>query len=259
MFAINLTDELAILEISGADSKTYLQGQLTNDINLLDNQPFQLSAHLNNKGRMLASFIITKTAENTYSLFTSKEIIANILPRLKVFVLRSKVIINESTLIPVFSDHKIGSVNSIELAPNYFLSTIDKTEHSVSVDNNLWHKFLINQSIPLIYSNTYEQFIPQQVSYELINGVSFTKGCYTGQEIVARLHYRGVAKRRIYRFSCASPIIIGQKITSPTMDNQEVGFIVDVAHDGNQFIGLASVQNDCINDVFVENMQLLIK
>ena len=62
----NLSDTLCVIEVQGADSKKFLQGQLTNDINLLDDKPFQFSAHLNNKGRMLASFIITKAAEDCY-------------------------------------------------------------------------------------------------------------------------------------------------------------------------------------------------
>jgi tRNA-modifying protein YgfZ len=259
MFAINLNNELAILVVSGIDSKPYLQGQLTNDINLLDSQPFQLSAHLNNKGRMLASFIITRVSENTYYLFTNKDILTKVLPRLKMFVLRSKVTFNESTLIPVLSDHTFGSVNSIELCPNHFLSTLEASTINLTTNNNLWHQFLVNQLIPLIYTDTYEKFTPQQVNYELINGVSFTKGCYTGQEIVARTHYLGKVKRRMYLFSCNNPVKMGQTITSPTMDNQEVGFVVDVARDDNYYIGLASVQIDCVNDAFINNHKLTLK
>lgn len=251
MFAINLNSELAILEVSGVDSKTYLQGQLTNDISLLDNQPFQLSAHLNNKGRMLASFVITRAAENTYYLFTTKEVLIRILPRLKMFVLRSKVTINESALIPLFSDHKIADGHNIELAANHFLSAVGNAGRDVITDNHLWHKFLIDQGIPLIYNSTYEKFTPQQVNYELINGVSFTKGCYTGQEIVARTHYLGKVKRRMYRFSCDNTVPIGQAITSPKMENQEVGVIVDCVSNDNKSSGLASIQTDCINDAFI--------
>src|SRR5579863_8238366 len=109
MLIVNLTPELAILEVSGIDSVTYLQGQLTNDIKLLDKQNFQYSAHLNNKGRLLASFIITKVGENFYHLITHKHIIDKIMPRLKIYVLRSKVTLNklEQTSI-LFSDHALS-------------------------------------------------------------------------------------------------------------------------------------------------------
>lgn len=252
MLLVDLSQELAIIEVSGADSVTYLQGQLTNDIKLLDTQGFQYSAHLNNKGRILASFIITKIGENIYHLFTQRQIVDKILPRLKMYVLRSKVIINElqqSNII--FSDHALSArIYSIALTPGNFLSLVETTPHTIKEVKH-WHSFLIKRGICMIYPETYEQLIPQQVNYDQIGGVSFTKGCYTGQEIVARMHYLGKAKRLMYKFICDTQLRIGQSVISPTADNQEVGQIVDVVNRDYDCMGLVSIQNNYIEDAFI--------
>lgn len=254
MLIVNLDEELAILEISGIDSVTYLQGQLTNDIKLLDSAQFQYSAHLNNKGRMLASFIIKKTAENTYHLITHKDIISKILPRLKMYVLRSKVVLQqlEHTHL-LFTDHIVkDSLYSIELTRGKFISLLKNIPDTPMKNIKHWHCFLINHGIALIYPSTYEELIPGQVNFDKIGGVNFTKGCYTGQEIVARMHYLGKAKRLMYKFVCDTPINIGQMVISPTLDKQEVGMVVDVANRDFDCIGLVSLQNSYIEDAFIE-------
>ena len=245
----NISSELSVIKISGIDSQKFLQGQLTNDINELDSKTFQFSAHLTNKGRMLASFIITKPSPDTYYLFTSSEIIEKIIPRLKMFVLRSKVIIENLNSQVIFSNYKPNDEINIEIFPQYFLSlnTIDSQN-----DTRVWKYSLINNGIPLIYTNTQEEFTPQQVNYDLLNGVNFKKGCYTGQEIVARTHYLGKVKRRMYRFICDSKPTIGQKIVSPLLDNQEIGVIVDILKREHDYLGLASLQIDCADNAFLD-------
>jgi hypothetical protein len=265
MLIVNLNEELAIIEVAGNDSITYLQGQLTNDIKLLDTQNFQYSAHLNNKGRILATFIITKIADNIYHLITHKGIIPKILPRLKMYVLRSKVTINElhATNL-IYTDHKVNqSIYSMELASGNFISVVEDISGFTFKEINNWHHFLIQHGICMIYPVTYEQLIPQQVNYDKMNGVSFTKGCYTGQEIVARMHYLGKAKRMMYKFICDAPVEIGHSVISPSADNQEVGMVVDVINRDYDCIGLVSIQNNYIDDAFISDNitthQLLIQ
>ncbi len=246
----NISNELKVISISGIDSQKFLQGQLTNDINELDNKPFQFSAHLNNKGRMLASFIITKPAPDIYYLITSTEVIDKIIPRLKMFVLRSKVVIESLSSQVVFSNHKLDNELSLEIFPQYFISI---TNSDATLQNNqLWKKTLINHGIPLIYLSTQEEFTPQQVNYDLFNGVNFKKGCYTGQEIVARTHYLGKVKRRMYRFICDNEPTIGQKVLSPLFDNQEIGVIVDFMSRDLDYLGLVSLQIDCVDSAFLD-------
>ncbi len=245
----NISNELRVISVSGIDSQKFLQGQLTNDINELDNKPFQFSAHLNNKGRMLASFIITKPAPDTYYLFTNTEIIDKIIPRLKMFVLRSKVVIEDLNSEVIFSNNKPDNALSLEIFPRYFISIAPS---DVPQNNQLWKKALINHGIPLIYLKTQEEFTPQQVNYDLFNGVNFKKGCYTGQEIVARTHYLGKVKRRMYRFICDNEPAIGQKVVSPLFDNQEIGVIVDYTRRERDYLGLVSLQTECIDSAFLD-------
>lgn len=265
MLVVNLSQELAILEVSGIDSATYLQGQLTNDIKLLDKQNFQFSAHLNNKGRILASFIITKVGENNYHLITNKHIISKILPRLKMYVMRSKVNIHELTQTNImFSDYSLtNSTYSIELANGNFISLINSIPDTTIKDIKHWHRFLIEHGICMIYADTHERLIPAQVNYDKIGGVSFNKGCYTGQEIVARMHYLGKAKHLMYKFICDTKVTIGQSVTSPSVDNQEVGTIVDVVNRDYDCLGLVSIKNDYIENAFIDDNgtshQLLIQ
>ncbi|MCC2624263.1 MAG: hypothetical protein K0R14_136 [Burkholderiales bacterium] len=265
MLLVNLSQELAILEVSGTDSATYLQGQFTNDIKHLDKQSFQYSAHLNNKGRMLASFIITKVAQNSYHLITNKAIISKILPRLKMYVLRSKVTICEleQTNI-IYSDHLLtNSIYSLELVFGSFISLVKDIPDTNTKDIKHWHSFLIKNGICMIYPQTYEELIPAQVNYDKMGGVSFTKGCYTGQEIVARMHYLGKAKHLMYKFICDTPVQIGQSVISPKANDQEVGLIVDVVSRDYDCMGLVSIKNDYIEDAYIDDNgtahQLLIQ
>lgn len=276
MEQINLTNELCIIEVSGIDSPKFLQGQLTNDIMQLNKNGYQSSAHLNNKGRMLASFIITSPKPDTYYLITPKEIIDSILPRLKMFVLRSKVNITPSNATIIFSDHIITDTNTtIALATGYYLSITEQAPDALLYDIlvsdvNKWKEFLITHGIPLIYSSTQESFIPQHVNYDLLGGINFKKGCYTGQEIVARTHYLGKVKRRMYHFTynfststqenSNCNIKVGQIVISPKLNNQEVGIIVEILKQENSnYIGLVSLQTDCIDATFldVDNQQQL--
>ncbi len=253
MNIIDLTNVLSIIEVKGIDSAKFLQGQLTNDINQLDQKTFQFSAHLNNKGRMLASFIISKANHETYYLITSSEIIDKIIPRLKMFVLRSKVEIQTPILHINFGETVPNALLNIALKDSRSNISITHETITQNQDTQIWKYFLIENGIPFIYPDTYEEFTPQQINYDLFDGVNFKKGCYTGQEIVARTHYLGKVKRRMYKFRSNTKPIIGQIITSPKLDNQEVGFVVDTIKHQETYVGLASIQTDCTDNVFLKD------
>ncbi|HMT03131.1 MAG TPA: hypothetical protein PKD00_07480 [Burkholderiales bacterium] len=244
MMLSNLNNQLAVIEVKGNDASKFLQSQLTNDINQLNTQQFQFSAHLNNKGRMLASFIITKYSENSYYLITPLEIIEKIIPRLKMFILRSMVNITQLTNINIiFGNNKTATGLSLELIQT-------------------WKAFLIDNAIPFIYLATQELFIPQHVNYDFINGVSYKKGCYTGQEIVARTHYLGKLKKQMYKFTCDQEVKIAQKVVSPIIRDQEAGIIVEVIQNTHSHYGLIVLQTECIEKIFLDienNNQLLIQ
>lgn len=252
MKVINLDSALIALEITGEDAASYLQGQLTNDIGELSHVQFQLSAHLNSKGRIIASFFILKNAAGGFYLITSKTLADKILPRLKMFILRSKVQCQLSTKHIYYQTLKPATIEFAELATNNFLCLGDLPEDAIE-DTNSWHKVLVDNGTPMIYANSSEKIIPQQVNYELIGGVNFKKGCYTGQEIVARTHYLGKVKRRMQKFTSVNEPTIGQTVVSPKLDNQEVGFIVDYYKAENEYHGLVSIQTDCASNAYLDN------
>ena len=253
-----LNHELGLLQVHGADSAKFLQGQLTNDIYQLDQQPYQLSAHLNNKGRILACFFITKVDTNTYHLITINEIINMIIPRLKMFILRSQVTIENIDAAICLSQYQ-PQYKHFKFLNNWYLY-IDPMMHipqNITPENintilvtvaYLWKNILIDNALPLVYAVTQGIFIPQHISFDSVNvnGVSFKKGCYTGQEIVARTHYLGKVKRKLYKFVSQYTVAIGQKLLSPELDNQEVGTIVDWSTIPNNigYHGLISLQQD---------------
>lgn len=262
MTVLSLNDELAILKISGDDASAYLQGQITNDINLLTtNNQFQFAAHLNPKGRILATFIIVRLEDNSYYLITTREIAAKITPRLKMFILRSKVSLQDSKDNIYLSPAKLPDGINLEISVGHFL-VISPQQLAADKDSNHWHQFIVENTVPLIYPQSQEKIIPQQINYDLLDGISFKKGCYTGQEIVARTHYLGKIKRRLVKFNSTTQPQIGQSIVSPVMENQEVGIIVDYYHDkiDNCYHGLASLQNNCLEQAYldIQNQQQII-
>ncbi len=251
MNSINLTNTLGAFIIRGIDSKVFLQGQLTNDINLLDNEDYQYSAYLNNKGRMFASFLIKKASENEYYFITTLPLLDKIITRLKMYVLRAKVEIEKLNLNIIFTNNtKHDTGIKFKLPHHHYIYLTD--ENLDNSNTSMWKEFLINNGIPLIYPETQEQLIPQHVNFDELKGLNFKKGCYIGQEIVARMHYLGKSKRKMYRFLLDHEAKIGQIILSPKLNNQEIGTIIDITKRGKNYIGLVSLQNDCIEDAYLD-------
>ena len=253
----------ALIEASGDDVIEFLQGQLTNDIKLITDSTGQLSAYCNPKGRILANFRIFKR-HNHYFLRLRSDIIEPTLKRLRMFVMRSKVELTDSstelsrmgvaglnatkTLSAIFSNFPENTDDScteneltiIKLAgdlPRYEVyGAIDDIKNlwqklesdAVAIGENSWNLLTIRAGIPEIVSATVESFVPQMVNLQAINSLSFTKGCYPGQEVVARMHYLGKLKRRLYIGSVNSNTLptSGQAILANDESEQKAGQIV---------------------------------
>ena len=251
---INLNNTLACVTIKGIDATTFLQGQFTNDVNHLKQHETQLSANLNNKGRVFANFWLTKE-NDTYILITTHSIMDKLISRLKMYVLRSKVEFEKLTTNIIFTDNIQSMDNNlvilkIELPNNHYL--VLTSEDIVIQDTSFWKLFLINHGIPQIYPETQEQLIPQHINFDELNGLNFKKGCYIGQEIVARMHYLGRSKRKMFRFLSDYELSIGQTVFSPKLNNQEVGIIVDIVKREVNYIGLVALQTDCHDSVYID-------
>jgi tRNA-modifying protein YgfZ len=254
---------LGLIQVSGADALTFLQGQLTQDVAKVTDQHAAYAGYCSPKGRLLAHFLVWKSDEN-YFLQLPCELIAPIQKRLKMYVLRSKVVLaNVSTSTIRFgvagaaADSLIAklfgsapaqpmdivrtSLGTIIALPNQryqILVAGDAMElwqtlaqHSVPVGQPVWRWLRIRAGISEIYSATQEQFVPQMVNDDLIGAVSFQKGCYTGQEIVARLHYLGKAKRRMVGAHIDIPEAPqpSDAIYGTRLEGQAIGMVVDAA------------------------------
>jgi len=202
----------ALLKVSGSDAETFLQGQLSNDINKLDASSVQLNAYCQHQGKILALFWVMRR-ENSFFLSFPLDLLEAIKPRLQMFVIMSDVAIEDITTeyIQVGS---IGEAHQKALVINDKLSLIIADKQDINKFNlepiDYWSMACIDSFLPEIFSITSEKLVPQMLNLDINEfGVNFSKGCYPGQEVVARLHYLGSAKRRLFAFELNSDAYVG--------------------------------------------------
>ena len=269
---------LGMIEAYGDDAQTFLQGQTTNDIADLDNAHSQLNAICNPKGRMLATFRAFRRS-NTYYLVLSRDLLEDTLKRLQKFIMMSKVTLGDgSESLVRFGLSGPQAEEELSQALNACPDTVDQMIEKDGVSilrtagplprfelyaelepmRQLWEKLNVRcapvgaecwrlldilAGIPGVVLATREAFIPQMANLQLINGVSFHKGCYTGQEVVARSHYLGKQKRRLYRlqFAAGKLPLPGDKLySSSDGTGQAAGTIVTASpHPDGGFAALA--------------------
>lgn len=254
---------LALLEVSGADAVTFLQGQVTNDVRLLDGKHAHYTGYCSPKGRLLALFLAFSHQDHVH-LQLPKSLAETVAKRLKMFVMRSKVTINDTSdriiklglngpdaeqlLSAQFSevptaDYALATLAQATLlklpsvAGHHRYEIFTTLEHTSTLWDALklrakpvgkpcWDWLEINAGIPEIMTATQEQFVPQMVNMDLLNAINFKKGCYTGQEIVARTHYLGSVKRRTFLMHIASEISPSPNDKLLDANGSEVGQIV---------------------------------
>ena len=261
--ALNDLSHFGLIRIGGADSRTFLQGQLTNDTKRISADTAQLSSYCSPKGRMLGSIWIFQRGDELY-LQLPKERLDAIAKRLRMFVLNAQVTIDDVsdafvrfglsgecaasllpfaptapkametrddiTIVRLPGDRPrfevIGSPE--KLAPLWSACA----EQATQVGPAFWSLMDIRAGVPNVFEDTVEAFVPQMANMQLLDGISFTKGCYTGQEIVARMQYLGKLKRRMYRarIDGETPPAPGTEIYSNSSDSgQGAGRVVDAA------------------------------
>ena len=224
-----------LILVEGSDAASFLQNQLTNSVlGLKPTLPGQiaqgfssarLTGYCSPKGRLLASAWVclapsSKDAVDRFALFISKDIAASTAKRLAMYVLRSKVKVidfsNEWILSGFYgSEQQIADLQidddcialrmpdvlvGDESVARLLLAHQQKSSRNIQSENemlNSWNELEVLSAIPRIVQATQEQFVPQMINFESVAGVDFKKGCYPGQEIVARSQYRGAIKRRL--------------------------------------------------------------
>ncbi len=271
--------DLGLIRAGGEDVVAFLNNLLTNDVKTLPADGARRSGLCSAKGRLLATFLMWP-GEAGILLALSADLLPAILKKLSMYVLRAKVKLaddsNQTVLLGLSGPNAAAALASLGIAPAAPMSvtTVGQCRAiSLGGDRHLlavpaaeaesvwhqaeklarpaglaaWHWLEIVAGIPRVTAATQELFVPQMVNFELIGGVSFSKGCYPGQEIVARTQYLGKIKRRMYRARIESiPPYSGAPLFAPETGPQACGNIVLVSPSPlGGFEALAVVQSTC--------------
>lgn len=264
-----------LMHFGGEDAALFLNGQLSSDIKNLGVDQNQYSSYSTPKGRILANFLIWQQ-ENGYVLQLPAELMPALQKRLSMFIMRSKVRVNSWAQTPVMmglagpqaataiaalfdgltlAPHQtacVGAVTVLRTTEARYQITVPEgaapavwqalAAFAQPAGEVAWALSEIRAGSPWITLATQEAFVPQMANLDLTGGVSFTKGCYTGQEIVARTQYLGKLKRRTFRIALPVAAEIGDALYSVDMNGQASGLIVNIAPADTGFEALAVIQ-----------------
>jgi hypothetical protein len=203
---------LGAVRIHGADAVSFLQGQLSNDMTRLSAAQTTLAGLHNPQGRTIAVLRLTASAPDDVLAILPRDLVAPVIARLSKFVLRARVKLSDAA------------------APGDF-------------DAERQRALAIEQGIPQVYLATSEAFVAQMLNLDVVGAISFEKGCYTGQEVIARAHYRGRVKRRMQRFRSRAPLVLAPGDTGALGDGRTFRVVdaVPLADGRSEFLAVAPV------------------
>jgi folate-binding protein YgfZ len=261
----------AALQISGADRLPFLQGQLTQDVERLRPAEALLAGWASPKGRLLCVVWLIDWQDSVWMILPN-ELADRVMKRLQMFVLRSAVTISKpadvsvypvgSALLPAteipnisleksdinycFSNKLSAIISPKNISDMALLISSTPANSNAPADAASWRQRCIAAGIPQVYASTHEEFVPQMLNLDLLDAISFTKGCYVGQEIVARTQNLGRIKRRMYAFRADAQLHLqpGQAVYS---GSETVGQIVDSVADGGKTTMLAVIRIPDLN------------
>lgn len=207
--------DLGVLRIAGRDGALFLQGQLSNDMKHLASEHSVLAGYHNPQGRAIAVLHLVRTAPEEILAILPRELAAAVAAKLARFILRAKVSISDVSQ----SLSVLGLIAAQELSTPAAPATLTRVgteknrwfsiqaaaaEQPALSDRQLWRRLDIAAGLPQVYAATSEEFVAQMLNLDALGAIAFDKGCYTGQEVIARAHYRGRVKRRMQRFKTHS-------------------------------------------------------
>jgi len=246
---------LGVILAQGVDAAKFLHGQLSQDFLTLGVTEARLAAYCSAKGRMLASFIGIERSPTEILLICSQDILTVTLKRLSMFVLRAKVKLSnvscDYTLFglagdaleavvagshPAWARTDVGAASVISLYPAdgvlraLWLAPANQTSPvGEAMTESDWAWGEVRSGIAMISAPLVEALVPQMLNYESVGGVNFKKGCYPGQEVVARSQFRGTLKRRAYLAHCTAAMHAGDEVFSAGDDSQACGIVAQAA------------------------------
>jgi folate-binding protein YgfZ len=245
-----------LLEVMGAEARAFLHAQLSNDIEHLGAGQARYAGWCSPKGRLLATFLVVPHGEG-FLLQLARDLAPAVAKRLSMFILRSKVTLTDASAqwaqFGVWgegADPQLGALGlevpgadlavaqakggfAVRVAPQRYLLCVPASAAaglSTNASAEDWLLAEIRAGRPRVVQATQDQFVPQMVNLELTGGVDFQKGCYPGQEIVARTQYRGQLKRRMVRLRSGEPLRAGQDLFSDDSPSQPSGMVVNAAN-----------------------------
>jgi tRNA-modifying protein YgfZ len=262
---------LGVIQAQGEEAANFLHNQLTNDVLLLPVGQARLAAFCNAKGRMQVSMVLLKTAPDTVLLVMPLDLLTQTLKRLSMFVLRAKVKLTDASgqwqlrgLLGDSARAVLGDAAPWQaVAPSgahavaLYPAVLGDVRHSRALwlapqgqplpagpeaATEVWRWAEVLSAVPLLSQPVFEAFVPQMLNYESVGGVNFKKGCYPGQEVVARSQFRGTLKRRMALVHSPVALQAGQDVYTPADPEQPCATVVQCAAqpDGRGFVALVS-------------------
>jgi len=252
--AVRLHDWGVILA-QGPDAAAFLNGQLTQDMLHLDAHRATLAGYCSPKGRLLATFVVWRLADDIFALACSADLLPATLKRLSMYVLRAKCKLSDGSaawpllglagpsadmvchglpLGETWSCQRQGAAFVLRLPGVDGLSRCLWAGPEVPplplplplIDADVWRWLEVRSGVPRVQAATADQFVPQMLNLELLGGVNFKKGCYPGQEVVARSQFRGTLKRRTYLMDSDAPLAAGAEAFHSEDPDQPAGMVV---------------------------------
>jgi folate-binding protein YgfZ len=250
--AVPLT-HLGVIHATGADATAFLQGQLTNDV---VGQPVgraRLAGFCSAKGRLQASFIVLKRSEDDLLLIAAADLLEATRKRLSMFVLRARCRLVDASvawpllgLVGVAAETRAADLEPWSWRADSDASLLlrlpeaagtgravvlgaDRPSSEAAVPLETWRWLEVESGVAHIEAATVDRFVPQMVNHEAVGAVDFQKGCYPGQEVVARSQYRGTIKRRAMRFDSAAPLAAADEVFHEADPGQPAGMVVNAA------------------------------
>jgi folate-binding protein YgfZ len=266
--ALRLTD-WALLRARGPEAATFLQSQLTQDVLGLSGGQVRLSGYCSPKGRLLASMWVWRMAADEFGLLCSADLAAPLLKRLSMYVLRAKCKLDDASAewavwglagaaamqwlgdaaaAPGRAARRDGAwLLGMPVAEGHARGLLVQPVHATApplppLEGQQWQRLEVTSGVPRITAATVEHFVPQMINLERVGGVDFQKGCYPGQEVVARSQYRGTLKRRMHLFATDGAAQPGQELFHSADPSQPAGMVVNAASDATGTRLLAEVK-----------------
>jgi folate-binding protein YgfZ len=248
-------DHWGIIRARGDDAASFLHSQLTSDFLSLAAGEVRLAGFCSAKGRLQASFIAWRTDAGDVLLACARSVLPATLKRLSMFVLRARCKLSDATAefglqgfagadaralggdLAPWRSRVIDAATVIRLpdaggqARAWRVGPADAAAACTSLSTHAWQWLEVQSGIPLIEAATVDAFVPQMLNLELLGGVDFSKGCYPGQEIVARSQYRGTIKRRMFLFAVEEAAAAGDEVFHSDDPGQPAGLVVNAAPD----------------------------